>query len=439
MFQIPKPKEQEQDAIIVENVSKRFRIPHEKKTRLFEHIVAWLKGGSSTYEEFWAVKDISFRVKKGETLGIIGENGSGKSTLLKIIAGVLWPDSGSVKVNGRIAPFLELGVGFQPELTAQENVYLYGSIMGMNRAQIKNKIDDIFEFAELERFRNAKLKNFSSGMYARLAFSTAISTDPDIILIDEALAVGDEAFQKKCFDKINEFRGEGKTIIFVSHGMETVKQLCERSILLNHGKMSSIGYSEKVVNDYHVDMHIKEELSLMKQHEKMNEQQVTVKEVLKETAKPEKIETQETKAQDRWGSGIVEITEVKFFAEDGNERHVFRNGEPLIVQMKYFARTKIEKPVFGIAIHRNDGVHITGPNTKSHNNVIDSIEGEGIVRYIIDSLPLLNGTYLFTAAVYDFACVNPYDHHEKRFTFKVVDGEIKDYGMLYIPCRWEYH
>ncbi|MFA4956994.1 MAG: ABC transporter ATP-binding protein [Candidatus Methanoperedens sp.] len=419
MFQIPKPKKQEQDAIIVENVSKRFRIPHEKKTRLFEHIVAWLKGSSSTYEEFWAVKEISFRVKKGETLGIIGENGSGKSTLLKLIAGVLWPDSGSVKVNGRIAPFLELGVGFQPELTAQENVYLYGSIMGMNRAQINNKIDEIFDFAELERFRNAKLKNFSSGMYARLAFSTAISTDPDIILIDEALAVGDEAFQKKCFDKINEFRGDGKTIIFVSHGMDTVKQLCERSILLNHGKMSSIGFSEKVVNDYRVDMHIKEELSLKKQHEK--------------------IETHEILAQDRWGSGTVEITEVKFFDDDGNEKHVFRTGEPLIVQMKYFARAKIEKPVFGIAIHRNDGVHITGPNTKSHNNVIDSIEGEGIVRYIIDSLPLLKGTYLFTAAVYDFACVNPYDHHEKRFTFKVVDGEIKDYGMLYIPCRWEYH
>ncbi len=438
MFQIPKPKKQEQDAIIVENVSKRFRIPHEKNTRLFEHIVARLKGSSSTYEEFWAVKDVSFRVKKGETLGIIGENGSGKSTILKIIAGVLWPDSGSVKVNGRIAPFLELGVGFQPELTAEENVYLYGSIMGMNRTQIKNKIDDIFDFAELERFRNAKLKNFSSGMYARLAFSTAISTDPDIILIDEALAVGDEAFQKKCFDKINEFRGEGKTIVFVSHGMEAVKQLCERSILLNHGKMSSIGHSEKVVNDYHVDMHIKEELSLKKQHEKMNEQ-VAVKEVLKETAKSEKIETQVTSAQDRWGSGTVEITEVKFFAEDGSERHVFKTGEPLIVQMRYFARTKIEKPVFGIAIHRNDGVHITGPNTKSHNNVIDSIEGEGIVRYIIDSLPLLKGTYLFTAAVYDFACVNPYDHHEKRFTFKVVDGEIKDYGMLYIPCRWEYH
>lgn len=436
MFQQPKTKEPEQDAIIVENVSKRFKIPHEKKRTVYENINGMLKGSRYSYEEFWALRNISFTVKRGETLGIIGENGSGKSTLLKVIAGVLYPDSGRVKVNGRIAPFLELGVGFQPELTAEENVYLYGSIMGMNRAHIKNKIDGIFEFAELGKFRNARLKNFSSGMYARLAFSTAISTEPDIILIDEALAVGDEAFQGKCYDKINEFRKGGKTIVFVSHGMETVKQLCERSILLNQGRIGSMGYSEKVVSDYRVNMHIKEELTLKKQHEKMNEQQVTNKEIGKEAT--EKIETKEILTQDRWGLGTVEIIEVKFFAKDGDERHVFRNGEPLIVQMKYFAKTKIEKPVFGIAIHRNDGVLITGPNTKSHNNVIDSIEGEGTVRYIIDSLPLLNGTYLFTAAVYDFACVNPYDHHEKRFTFKVLDGEIKDYGMLYIPCRWEY-
>ncbi len=437
MFQQPKPQRKEEaDAIVIQNISKRFKIPHEKKRTVYENITGLFKGNRYGYEEFWALRDVSFTVKRGETLGIIGENGSGKSTLLKVIAGVLYPDGGRVKVNGRIAPFLELGVGFQPELTAEENVYLYGSIMGMNRALIKNKINDIFEFAELGKFRNAKLKNFSSGMYARLAFSTAISTEPDIILIDEALAVGDEAFQGKCYDTINEFRREGKTIVFVSHGMETVKQLCERSILLNHGRIGSMGYSEKVVNDYHVNMHIKEELSLKKQHEKMNEQQVTNKEIGKEAT--EKIETKEILAQDRWGLGTVEITEVKFLAENGDERHVFRNGEPLIVQMKYFAKTKIEKPVFGIAIHRNDGVLITGPNTKSHNNVIDIIEGKGTVRYIIDSLPLLRGTYLFTAAVYDFACAIPYDHHEKRFTFKVADGEIKDYGMLYIPCRWEY-
>ncbi|MBE0525268.1 MAG: ABC transporter ATP-binding protein, partial [Methanosarcinales archaeon] len=228
MFQQPKPHREEKDAIIVEKVSKRFKIPHEKRRTVYENVTGLLKGNRYSYEEFWALRDVSFTVKRGETIGIIGENGSGKSTLLKVIAGVLYPDSGKVAVNGRIAPFLELGVGFQPELTAEDNVYLYGSIMGMNRSQIENHMDGIFEFAELERFRNARLKNFSSGMYARLAFSTAISTEPDIILIDEALSVGDEAFQSKCYDKINEFRSDGKTIVFVSHGTEVVKQLCER-------------------------------------------------------------------------------------------------------------------------------------------------------------------------------------------------------------------
>src|SRR3990172_800333 len=181
MFDLQKPKQQEENAIIVSNVSKHFRIPHEKKTKLFEHIAGAIKGKTSTYEEFWAVKDVSFTVKKGETLGIIGENGSGKSTLLKIIAGVLTPDSGTVKVNGKIAPFLELGVGFNQELTAEDNVRLYCAIMGMSKHEMEVKFEDVFEFAELQRFRNMKLKNFSSGMYARLAFATAAADDCDIM------------------------------------------------------------------------------------------------------------------------------------------------------------------------------------------------------------------------------------------------------------------
>ena len=173
MFDLKTPKQPSEDAIIVSNVSKHFRIPHEKKTKLFEHIAGALKGTTSTYEEFWAVKDVSFTVKKGETLGIIGENGSGKSTLLKLIAGVLTPDSGTVKVNGRIALFLELGVGFNPELTAEDNVRLYGAIMGMGKKEMEDKFEQIFEFAELSRFRNMKLKNFSSGMYERMANEAA--------------------------------------------------------------------------------------------------------------------------------------------------------------------------------------------------------------------------------------------------------------------------
>ncbi|MBC2764110.1 MAG: ABC transporter ATP-binding protein, partial [ANME-2 cluster archaeon] len=264
--------------IEVKNVSKHFKIPHEKRTTVYDNIIGKITGSSYSYEVFEALRDVSFKVKKGETFGIIGENGSGKSTLLKILAGVLVPDSGNVKVMGKVAPFLELGVGFQPELTAVENVYLYGAIMGMNHKEMDGKIDSIFEFAELERFRNAKLKNFSSGMYMRLAFATAVSTDPDVLLLDEVLAVGDEAFQKKCHDKMDEYRRNDKTIVFVSHALGVVEEMCDRSILLDKGLVKSEGYSEKVIYDYHVNLLKKEEGDLQRQHEKTMEQMKVIQE-----------------------------------------------------------------------------------------------------------------------------------------------------------------
>jgi len=236
-------------AIIVDNISKKFRIPHEKKTTVFQNIVGLVKR-QFAYEEFWALKDVSFEVKKGEALGIIGRNGSGKSTLLKILAKVLYPNSGSVSLNGKVASFLELGVGFQPELTAKENVYIYSSILGLRRKQVDRIYDDIFDFAELKKFENMKLKNFSSGMYLRLAFATAIHANPDTFLIDEVFAVGDEAFQKKCRDRMNEFKAEGKTMVFVSHALETVKALCQRAILLNEGWIVTMGDTEKVIDHY---------------------------------------------------------------------------------------------------------------------------------------------------------------------------------------------
>ena len=236
-------------AIIVDNISKKFRIPHEKKNTVFQHIVGLIKR-QFDYEEFWALKDVSFEVGKGEAFGIIGRNGSGKSTLLKILARVLYPDSGSVSLDGKVASFLQLGVGFQSELTARENVYLYSSILGLRRRQVDRIYDDIFDFAELKKFENMKLKSFSSGMNLRLAFSTAVHAVPDTLLLDEVLAVGDEAFQKKCRDKMSQFKTEGKTIVFVSHALKTVKELCQRTVLLNEGRIVTMGDTEKVINDY---------------------------------------------------------------------------------------------------------------------------------------------------------------------------------------------
>ncbi|MEM2604837.1 MAG: ABC transporter ATP-binding protein [Candidatus Korarchaeum sp.] len=223
--------------IRVENISKKFRIPTERDHTLFGKMVSFMTG-KMKFVEFWVLRGISFEVNEGEVLGITGPNGSGKSTLLKIIAGILYPDSGKVTVNGKITPILELGVGFNPELTAEENVHLYGVIMGMRSKEIKRKMDDVFKFAELERFRNMKLRHFSSGMYARLAFATAIATEPDILLVDEVLAVGDASFRKKCIEKIRELKRNGTTMILVSHDAELLGKVCDRVAFLENGALT---------------------------------------------------------------------------------------------------------------------------------------------------------------------------------------------------------
>jgi len=235
--------------ISLNNISKRFKIPHTKKDTLLQGIVGIIKR-QYDYEEFWVLKDVSFEVAKGQAFGIIGKNGSGKSTLLKVLARVMYPDSGSMVITGNVTSFLELGVGFQPELTARENVYIYSSVLGMDRKQTDKIYDQIFDFAELKRFEHMKLKNFSSGMYTRLAFSTAVHINPEILLMDEVFAVGDEQFYKKSLNKMNEMKKQGVTMVLVSHSLPTIQEFCSSALLLDSGKVASIGESDKVVADY---------------------------------------------------------------------------------------------------------------------------------------------------------------------------------------------
>lgn len=235
-------------AIKVEHLTKTFTIPHERRDTLKEHFINVFR--PMNYETFRAVDDVSFEVKKGEFLGIIGPNGAGKSTLLKLIAGVLKPTSGMVTVNGGISPFLELGVGFQPELSGHDNVFLYGALLGLSRKAIKERYNTIVEFAELERFMDQKVKNYSSGMQLRLGFSITAHADADILLVDEVLAVGDESFQQKCVARMEGFKKKGETIIFVSHQLGQIEKICSRATWLDTGKIKMTGESTKVVGLY---------------------------------------------------------------------------------------------------------------------------------------------------------------------------------------------
>ena len=233
--------------IELKNVSKKFRLYHEKTRSLKERILGRSK---NVYEELWALKDVNLIIKKGETAGIIGVNGSGKSTLLKLIAKILYPTTGEIITSGKIATLIELGAGFHPDLTGKENVYLNGAILRMTKKEIDEKFNDIVKFAELEKFIDIPLRNYSSGMKMRLGFSIAVHVNPDILLIDEVLAVGDAAFKQKCYEKIRYFQRKQKTILYVSHNLESVKNICNWTIWLDKGKIIKQGNSNEVVNDY---------------------------------------------------------------------------------------------------------------------------------------------------------------------------------------------
>ncbi len=398
------------------DVSKRFVIHHERH-RSFQEMMVNVFRSNRSREEFWAVRDVSFRVEQGEMLGIIGQNGSGKSTILKLITRILEPTSGTVSVAGRLAALLELGAGFHPDLTGRENIHLNGSILGLSKKTIDRKLDDIVSFAELERFIDTPIKHYSSGMYMRLAFSIAINVDPEVLLIDEILAVGDEVFQRKCLERIGGFRGECLAIVFVSHDLATVRNLCDRAIWLENGCIKAQGDSNEVVDGYLTDANKRE----------------------RERAQTQDAPAEDGRAVNQWGTREVEITGVEFLDARDERRKVFETGEQLIARISYRAAKRVDTPVFGVAIFRDEGVHhlhVNGPNTRTCDFPIEYVEGEGYIDYVIPSLPLLAGAYRFSAAVYDFSCTHPYDHHDRMYTFKVQPSVKERLGVFHIPCTW---
>jgi ABC-type polysaccharide/polyol phosphate transport system ATPase subunit len=417
------------EAIRINHLSKKFRRYHEKKSNIkYAALDLFKPKGSSRYEDFYALKNINMSIREGETVGIIGENGSGKSTLLKLVARILFPDEGQIITKGTIATLIELGAGFHSELSGRENIYVNASLLGFKKKEIDEKIEEIIDFSGLANFIDNPIKTYSSGMYLRLGFSIAINVNPDILLIDEILAVGDENFQSKCYERIGEFKDKGKTILLVSHDLSVIERMCDRVFLIDNGKQFYREDPVDVISEYHRMLFRKRRYALRFNQDEMNKEESGEKKLA------------ETEFH-RWGSREAEITAVKFFDEKGKETYSFKTGDFLKIRIDYKAKKRIEKPIFGIAFYKENGIHLTGPNTGTGGCDIDWIEGEGSVEYTVDSLPFLPGSYMFSVSVYDDSLRHAYDHLEKCLIFNVVESrKVKEkFGTFYIPSQWKHY
>jgi len=415
----PEPAVSDEPAVTVENVSKTFRLYHERNQSLK---VALLRRRRATYEELWALRDVSFTVPQGQTFALIGENGSGKSTLLKCIARILRPESGRTAVKGKVSALLELGAGFHPELSGRDNIFLNGSILGLSKRHIEAKFDEIVDFAGLDRFIDTPVKNYSSGMYVRLGFSVAINVDPDVLLVDEVLAVGDEQFQRKCSEKFADLRARGKTIVIVSHSLGTVRSVCDHAAWLQQGRLRMVGPAPAVIDAYIDEVHTERELE-------------------PESADGLGSGPGAQGAGARWGSGEGRIERVEVLDHRGAPTLRVRTGESVTVRLHFSVSQPIDRPVFGIAVHTLEGVHVTGPNSREAGCVPDRVEGSGHVDITVDRLLLLPGTYDLTVAFTDYSALHPFDYRHRVLRFDVEAGEPRESygGVVSLGGRWSVH
>ncbi|NJO04894.1 MAG: ABC transporter ATP-binding protein [Chloroflexaceae bacterium] len=405
------------------NVSKRFTLRRTQQTSLRDRITN-LAQSRPHGEEFWALRDVSFTVEKGESIGLIGHNGAGKSTALKLMTRILEPTSGTVQIGGRVAALLELGSGFHPDLSGRENVFLYGSLMGLGRRDMQQRLDAIVEFADIGNFFDTEVKHYSSGMYTRLAFAVATEVDPEILITDEVLAVGDESFQRRCMERIYRFRRMGKTIVFVSHALEVVRTLCEQAVWLDHGVAREVGPSSEVIDAYLADVNRRERERLDQMRGEADNAATTVS---------------DADAAWRYGSRDLEITDVELLNEAGLPRNIFHTLETVVVRMHYLAHTPVQWPVFGIALYHGNGLWLTGPNSAFDGIDIPEVSGRGYVDYIIPVLPLLTGRYALTVAVFDETMLHPYDYHDRHYQLVVQTRRLRErYGTLTLSGTWAW-
>jgi len=387
----------------VSHLTKSFKLHHEK-TNSIKQLIAGK--GRNRYDEFTALRDVSFEVQEGEVFGVIGHNGSGKSTLLKCMAGILLPNQGYVRVNKRMSALLELGAGFHPELSGRDNVFLNAAILGMGRREIAARFDDIVEFSGLENFIDAPVKTYSTGMYVRLAFAVAINVDPQLLIIDEILAVGDVTFQQKCMEKFVDFRNEGRTIVLVTHAMNSVRDMCDRAAWLEHGRLVDLGDPAELVEAYTERMLGDRERS--------------------------------ADGSTRRGSGEIQVESVQMFAAGGQSPvKRFRTGDDVLLRLHWTAPERVPKPVFGIEIEGLGGATLSAPCTRDVGMLPESLSGRGTVEVVLHDVPLLPGTFDLHTVVTDFNRQHIYDHLQVALRFDVMTGRpYESAGVITLRPEW---
>jgi ABC-type polysaccharide/polyol phosphate transport system ATPase subunit len=356
---------------------------------------------------------VDLAVEPGRTLAIIGENGSGKSTLLKILAGIYKADQGSVVVRGRVSSLIELGAGFHPEFSGRENIFLNGTILGLNKKEIEQRFQDIVAYSGLGDFIEAPVRTYSSGMYVRLGFAVAVNVDPDVLLVDEVLAVGDEAFAHKCEAKLNQFRSEGKTIVLVSHDLIAVKKFADEVVWLDGGKVAARGEPAQVIDAYRQ--------GVARREDQLGRERAAAQ--------------AELAAKRRWGQGEVEITAVRLLDQGGQPHAVFTSGQPLIVEMDYRIKTPVDDLVFGVALTNSAGVLCYGGNTNVDGAELGSPPPAGTVRFAVSSLDLVQGGYSLDVAAHA-ADGRAYDYLTQVASFEVRGGPTGDEGVWRPPHAW---
>ena len=414
------------NAIEIDNVTKLYKkFAHKRQFQTLKS--ALLRGNFfqaiNPREAYAALRDVNCAIPQGRMFGIIGSNGSGKSTLLKLIAGISKPTFGKITTQGKISALIELGAGFHPEISGRENIFINGIMLGLSRKSITEKFDEIVRFAELEDFIDQPVKTYSSGMFMRLGFAVAVNVDPDILLVDEVLAVGDEGFAHKCLDKINDFRRRNKTIVLVTHSMSMVKELCDSAMWLKKGQVMKIGDPRMVCGAYLMDVESKEEKDLQAEYQKIAEDMAS--------GRPN-----ETVQQSRWGGGEIQITKVQLLDEHDQEKHVFATGDRMQIKMYVRVRNTVEDFVFGIGIFNTEGICCYGTNTSIEELQSVECKGSGEVTFSIDHLNLVEGTYFLDVAAHR-KDEYPYDYHRHLYTFKV-RSQIKDVGIFRPDHRWEF-